>query len=177
MSGKSQVSLVSCQQISKSFEEKPLFEEFSFGVYSGDRLGIIGPNGSGKTTLLNILAQREVVDKGEVTVSRGLCQAYLAQQDQFEPSMTIELLLESTLADQRLELPQLQKRIAKVRGIFKLPQLLVITNRLLNCYFHYCLTNPIMIKFESRQKYYVLLLFLGTNVNGTKRQTDTHLLL
>ena len=78
--------LLSCQNISKTFGARPLFEGLSFGLSEGERTGLIGPNGAGKSTLLKILAGREAQDSGAVTPRRGLRLGYLAQQDLFEPA-------------------------------------------------------------------------------------------
>ena len=76
--------LLSCQDLSKSFGSRPLFEGLSFGFSDGERTGLIGPNGTGKSTLLKILAGLESTDSGAITPRRGLRLGYLAQQDRFE---------------------------------------------------------------------------------------------
>ncbi|MEW5907216.1 MAG: ABC-F family ATP-binding cassette domain-containing protein [Elusimicrobiota bacterium] len=75
--------LLSCQNLSKSFGPRPLFEGLSFGLFEGERTGLIGPNGAGKSTLLKILAGQESCDSGEVIARRGLRLGYLPQQDNF----------------------------------------------------------------------------------------------
>ena len=75
--------LLSCQDLSKSFGSRPLFEGLSFGLFEGERTGLIGPNGAGKSTLLRILAGRETCDSGAVTPRRGLRLGYLEQRDSF----------------------------------------------------------------------------------------------
>jgi len=76
--------LLNCQSLSKSFSSKALFSGVTFGVFEGDRLGLIGANGSGKTTLLRILAGIEEADEGEVSRRRHLKVAYIPQQDSFD---------------------------------------------------------------------------------------------
>ncbi|MFH1723645.1 MAG: ABC-F family ATP-binding cassette domain-containing protein [Elusimicrobiota bacterium] len=78
--------LLSCQNLSKSFGIRPLFEGLTFGLHEGERTGLIGPNGAGKSTLLKILAGQETPDDGELTVRRGLRVGYLAQQDRVPES-------------------------------------------------------------------------------------------
>lgn len=76
--------LLSCQNLSKSYGARPLFEGLSFGLFEGERSGLIGPNGSGKSTLLKILAGLEDMDDGDLATRRGLRLGYLAQKDNFE---------------------------------------------------------------------------------------------
>ncbi len=75
--------LLSCQNLTKSFTERPLFEGLSFGLFERERTGLIGPNGAGKSTLLKILAGIEKQDRGDISMRRGLRVKYLAQQDVF----------------------------------------------------------------------------------------------
>jgi ABC transport system ATP-binding/permease protein len=76
--------LLSCQNLSKSFGHRPLFEGLSFGLFEGERTGLIGPNGTGKSTLLKILAGVDKSDSGTIAARKGLRIGYLAQQDKFE---------------------------------------------------------------------------------------------
>ncbi len=72
--------LLSCQNISKSYGIRPLFENLSFGLFEGERTGLIGPNGAGKSTLLKILAGLEPPDSGLLSLRKGLRVGYLAQK-------------------------------------------------------------------------------------------------
>lgn len=81
--------LLACQNLSKSFGPRPLFEGVAFGVSDGERLGMIGPNGSGKSTLLKILAGVEQPDTGELTLRKSLRAAYVAQKDSFPDGASV----------------------------------------------------------------------------------------
>lgn len=75
--------LLSCQNLTKTFASRPLFASLSFGLFEGERTGLIGPNGTGKSTLLKILAELETPDGGTLSRRRGLHVRYLAQKDFF----------------------------------------------------------------------------------------------
>ncbi len=76
--------LLSVRALTKSYGARSLFENLSFGVDEGERIGLVGPNGAGKSTLLKILAGLEQPDSGSRAVSRGLTMAYVPQQEQFD---------------------------------------------------------------------------------------------
>ena len=60
------------EKLTKSFGDLVLFQQISFGIAEGQRIGLIAKNGSGKTTLLNILSGKEGYDEGKIT-SGGIC--------------------------------------------------------------------------------------------------------
>src|SRR5262245_31190111 len=76
--------LLSCSQLSRGFDAAPLFEELGFELYSGQRVGLVGPNGVGKTTLMRILAGLDAPDTGEVRLHAGARVALLRQQAEYE---------------------------------------------------------------------------------------------
>ena len=87
ISGK-RVSLV--KNISKSYEDKNLIDNFSTIIQRRDRIGIIGSNGSGKTTLLNILIGKTEPDKGVVYLGKNLDIQILDQKrDSLDNNMTL----------------------------------------------------------------------------------------
>ncbi|MFC5529036.1 ABC-F family ATP-binding cassette domain-containing protein [Cohnella yongneupensis] len=75
--------LLSVERVSKSFSEKILFENVTFGVESGDKIGIIGVNGTGKSTLLKVIAGIEPADSGTVSMGRSVKLRMLAQDPAF----------------------------------------------------------------------------------------------
>lgn len=83
--------MVSCVQIeglTKSFGDRLLFADVTFGVYEGDKIGVIARNGSGKSTMLRIIAGKEDRDSGNVVFRSGLRVGYLEQTPQIEPETT-----------------------------------------------------------------------------------------
>jgi len=85
-------ALVGIQSLSKSYGSRILFEEISFTVNKGDRIGLLGPNGAGKSTLMKILMDLESPDKGEITSRKDLRVGYASQVPEF-PDMSVEEVL------------------------------------------------------------------------------------
>jgi ATP-binding cassette subfamily F protein uup len=85
--------LINCQNISKRYSFKPLFQGLSFSIHQGDRLGLIGNNGVGKSTLLKILTHQENPDDGQVTRSKGLKIALIHQFPEFDDLSPLNILL------------------------------------------------------------------------------------
>src|SRR5690554_1616126 len=67
-----------------------LFEGISFGINEGQKIGFVAKNGTGKTSLLNIIAGNDVPDSGNVTYRKGLKVAYLPQDPNLDPELTVE---------------------------------------------------------------------------------------
>src|SRR5258705_10578961 len=80
--------IINAQGISKAFGANPLFQNVSFTVTEGDRIGLIGPNGSGKSTLLRILAAEETPDDGEIAFRKRLRVSYVQQDSKFVSGAT-----------------------------------------------------------------------------------------
>ena len=70
--------LLSCSNLSRGYDATPLFEEVSFEIHAGERIGFVGPNGAGKTTLMRILAGLDEPDSGKVTLHAGARLGVLA---------------------------------------------------------------------------------------------------
>ncbi|MCD8032217.1 MAG: ABC-F family ATP-binding cassette domain-containing protein [Bacteroides sp.] len=84
--------MVSCLQVeglAKSFGDLVLFENITFGIFEGQRIGLIARNGSGKTTLLHILAGREGYDQGNMVYRRDLRIGYLQQDPVYPEGLTV----------------------------------------------------------------------------------------
>lgn len=82
-------SYLQVEGLTKSFGDLVLFENISFGIAEGQRIGLIAKNGSGKTTLLNILAGKESYDAGNISFRRDLRIAYLEQDPQYPAELTV----------------------------------------------------------------------------------------
>lgn len=83
------MNLLNIEHISKIFGEKIIFEDASFGIHEGDKIGIIGINGTGKTTLLKMVAGLEEPDSGQIIRQNGMKIAYLPQNPEFPKDATV----------------------------------------------------------------------------------------
>ena len=77
------------EKLTKSFGDLVLFQQISFGIAEGQRIGLIAKNGSGKTTLLNILSGKEGYDEGKITFRRDLRVGYLEQSPVYPGELTV----------------------------------------------------------------------------------------
>lgn len=76
-------------RLSKSFGERVLFENISFGLQQGQKTALVAKNGAGKSTLLRIMQGLEIPDSGEVTFRNDISIAYLDQHPPFDPKLTV----------------------------------------------------------------------------------------
>ena len=83
------VPYLQIDNLTKSFGDLVLFENISFGIAEGQRVGLIAKNGSGKTTLLNIIAGKEGYDSGNIVFRRDLRVDYLEQDPQYPEELTV----------------------------------------------------------------------------------------
>ena len=84
------MNLLSVEEVGKTFQDKAVFENISFGINQGQKIALIAKNGSGKTTLLKIVAGQISPDQGEVNQRKGLNVSFLAQEPNLDPSKTVE---------------------------------------------------------------------------------------
>ena len=83
------MNIINIEHISKIYGDKVIFEDASFGVHQGDKIGIIGINGTGKSTLLKMVAQAEEPDAGQIIRQNSLKIAYLPQNPEFPQNATV----------------------------------------------------------------------------------------
>lgn len=91
--------ILSCQNISKAFNEKSILSDVSFHIEDYDKAAVVGINGAGKTTLLRIIVGEQTADSGIVTLSKGKTLGYLAQNQAVNSDNTIYDELLSVKAD------------------------------------------------------------------------------
>ena len=82
-------ALLTVENLSKSFGEKILFENISFGINAGQKTALIARNGTGKTSLLNILTGTVLADEGRVTFRNDIRMAYLPQNPLMNENQTV----------------------------------------------------------------------------------------
>ncbi len=84
------MNYLSVENIAKSFGERVLFEDISFGINKDQKIALVAKNGTGKTTLLNIIAGVDSPDEGQIISRKGLKIAYLSQKDDLNENLTVE---------------------------------------------------------------------------------------
>ncbi len=83
------MTILSIENISKAYGERKLFDEASFFMQDGEKVGIIGINGTGKSTLLKMIAGLEETDEGSITYANHVVVSYLPQLPEFKPEDTV----------------------------------------------------------------------------------------
>ena len=111
---KTKTTLISTQNIHKSYSNTLLFKDLSINIQAGEHIGLIGPNGAGKSTLLKILANQEEVDRGDLSFSTELRTSYLHQVDAFDIDLTIREAISQHLPE---HLPdwEIQKQLNDIK--------------------------------------------------------------
>ena len=81
--------LLTAEQIRKSYGTRVIFDDISFSIHEGDKIGVVGVNGTGKSTLLKIVAGVGHADSGEIVTMNGIRIGYLPQTPQFQDHTTV----------------------------------------------------------------------------------------
>lgn len=133
--------LLSVEHITKSYGEKLLFENVTFGVEDGDKVGIIGVNGTGKSTFLKVIAGLEQADSGTVSIGNRVTVRMLAQDPVFAPN---ETTLEHVLGGDSPQLRAVQAYAAAMEAIELNPSDVALQDKLIKA-------NQLMDEFDAWQ--------------------------
>ena len=141
--------LLDIQNVSKRFCERLLFEDISFSIGEGQRVGLIAQNGTGKTTLLSMLTGDESCDSGAIIYRNGIKVGYLRQEPKFPEGASVleacfhgvnfdddaqlkakQILTQLRIKDLNQPIAQLsggqQKRVALAQALISNPDLLIL---------------------------------------------------
>ena len=91
--------ILSCQNISKAFNEETILKGVSFHIEDYEKAAIVGINGAGKTTLLRIIVGELAPDEGLITLSRGKTFGYLSQNQNVNSDNTLYDEMRGSKAD------------------------------------------------------------------------------
>lgn len=83
------MNIMTVEHISKSYGEKILFKDASFGMNDQDKIGIVGVNGTGKSTFLRVIAGKEQADEGNVAIGNHVRIEMLDQNPDYDPDITV----------------------------------------------------------------------------------------
>ncbi|WP_068496744.1 ABC-F family ATP-binding cassette domain-containing protein [Paenibacillus kribbensis] len=83
------MNIMTVEHITKSYGEKVLFQDASFGMDEHDKIGVVGVNGTGKSTFLRVISGLEPPDDGNIAVNNDVRIQYLAQNPEFDPEMKV----------------------------------------------------------------------------------------
>lgn len=112
------MNIMTVEQLSKSYGEKVLFKDASFGMDERDKIGVIGVNGTGKSTFLKIIAGLDTADEGQIAIGNGVRVQYLAQNPPFEPGNTV---LQQVFAGDDPDLRTMREYMEILSGLEKNP--------------------------------------------------------
>ncbi len=84
------MNYLSVENIAKSFGERTLFENLSFGINKDQKIAFVAKNGTGKTSILKIITGEDQPDSGQVVMRKDIKMAFLSQEPKLQPELTIE---------------------------------------------------------------------------------------
>ena len=117
------MNLLSLENLTKSFTDRKLFDEASFFLQEGEKVGIIGINGTGKSTLLKLAAGLEEPDEGKRTVANHVVIQFLPQTPEFDGNLTVfEHVMQVMQADVHWDMEGEAKNMLQTLGITELDQ-------------------------------------------------------
>lgn len=143
-----EIPYLDVQNLTKSFGALTLFEDISFSIAEGKKVGLIAKNGTGKSTLLSIISGQDTYDSGEIVFRRNLKIGYLEQSPKFNPEDSVldacfnhrgddemvlkakQILTKLKITDLSQQINQLsggqQKRVALANVLITEPDLLIL---------------------------------------------------
>lgn len=107
------MNFLSVEEITKSFGERVIFDELSFGIDQGQKVAIVAKNGNGKTTLLRCLLGLEPIDSGRIVFRKDIRVAFMQQVDELDTTHTI---LDEVFSHDLPELQAVKKYNAALRS-------------------------------------------------------------
>lgn len=107
-------ALLTVENLTKSFGDKLLFDDISFGINAGQKTALIARNGYGKSTLLNILTDKTLQDSGKVTFRGDVRMAYLPQQPELLPQQSVRSFVYSAQRPEHEDEWTFEQRIEEV---------------------------------------------------------------
>lgn len=84
------MNYLTVENISKSFGERTLFENISFGINKDQKIAFVAKNGTGKTSILKIITGEDTPDTGQIVIRKDIRMAFLSQEPNLQPDLTIE---------------------------------------------------------------------------------------
>ena len=117
-------ALLTVENLSKSFGDKMLFDNISFGINAGQKTALIARNGYGKSTLLNILTGTTLADSGKVTFRNRMRMAYLPQTPHFHEHQTVRSYVQSAPCPENENPWDFEQRVEEILSRLRIDHLL-----------------------------------------------------
>ncbi|MBV1923157.1 MAG: ABC-F family ATP-binding cassette domain-containing protein [Flavobacteriaceae bacterium] len=90
------MNYLSVENIAKSYGERVLFKNISFGINEGQKIGFVAKNGTGKTSILNIIGGFDTPDEGNIVIRKNITVSFLPQEPILDPNLTIEGIINTS---------------------------------------------------------------------------------